>query len=191
MRNTYRKTEDGEIIIGQALPVFIDNLHYQLSEIQVFKDGKIDCCGLIDFDTFVDKVKSGWIKTNIPDGTDLYAFPLGYFKINKFYPRRTGEELIKEVKDIIERLNDRLTIIQLCAQAFKDWQDNPTDKNKEWLKTAYEAIPTHNRQFVLGDIDVDDIPVRVVIYGEAEFDKTEKGQIQKEFIKEHYLKELK
>jgi hypothetical protein len=187
MRNTYR-IENEEIIIGFALPVFINNLNYHLTEIQIFKDGKIDCWGLVDFDTFIHKVRSGWIQTSVPDGETIYAFPLGNFVINKFYQRRTGEELIKEVSDIIEELNDRPTTSIFCAQAFRNYQDNPTDENKKKLRTLYEEVPEHNRQFILGDMDVDDIPIRVVLYGESEFDKTHKGKIQRQYIKDHYLR---
>ena len=187
MRNTYRK-ENGEIIIGQALPIFIHNLNFHLTELLVYKDGKIDCWGLVDFDTFVSKVKSGWVKTSLPKKADLYAFPLGNFRIKEFFPMQTEEELIKEVKDIVESLNDRPTTSELCTEAFRNWQLNQLNENREKLRTTYEAIPLHKRRFVLGDMDVDDIPIRVVIYGEAEFDKTHKGQIQKQYIKDYYLK---
>ena len=187
MRNTYR-IENNEIIIGQSLPVFIHNLNYHLAEIHVYKDGKIDCWGLMDLDNFIKKIKSGWIKTSIPENIEVYAFPLGNFQIEKFYPRCSEEELIKEIKDIIESLNDRSTSSQVCYEAFKLYQQNPSKENLDILKANYESIPDHNKQFVLGDMDVDDIPIRVILYGEAEYEKSDKARAQKQYIKEHYLK---
>lgn len=76
MRNTYR-IENKEIIIGFALPVFICNLNYHLTEIQIFKDGKIDCWGLVGFST------------------------RQFCVANKFCQGRTGEE-----GSIFKKLND-------------------------------------------------------------------------------------
>jgi len=189
MRNTYR-IENDEIIIGRSLPVFIDNLNYHLTEIHIYKDGKIDCWELTDINGFIKKVKSGWIKTTIPKKHDLYAFPLGNFKVEEFYPRFSEDELIKEVKDVIKSLNDKPTSGELCYEAFHAFQKAPTNENLAFLKELYESIPNHNKQFVLGDMDVDDIPIRVVLYGESEYEKSDKGKIQMQYIKDTYLKGL-
>ena len=190
MKNTYRREKDGEIIIGQSLPVFIHNYHYMLSEIHIYKDGMIDCWELTDLNGFIEKVRSGWIKTSIPDNHDLYAFPLGNFKIEKFFPGRSEEELIKEVKDILAILNNRPTSLNLCREAFQTYQSNPSKEHFNKLKESYELVPNHNKKFILGDMDVDDIPIRVILFGEDEYEKSHKGQVQRQLIKEHYLKGL-
>ena len=187
MRNTYRQ-EDGKIIIGVALPIFIHNVSYHLTEIQIFQDGKIDCWGLVDFDGFIGKLKQGWLQTTIPNNEKVFAFPLGNFEVSSFAPQKNSEELIKEVRDILERLNSRPTSDMICEKAFKAYISNPTVENETQLRMSYENVPIHNRRFILGDMDVDDIPIRVVLYGEEEFNKSQKAQLQKKYISQYYLK---
>ncbi|OGM97920.1 MAG: hypothetical protein A2817_01775 [Candidatus Yanofskybacteria bacterium RIFCSPHIGHO2_01_FULL_39_8b] len=161
----YRKTEDGEMILGQALSVFIHNGDYHLVDLKVFQDGKIDCWDLIDFEEFKKKIASGWVQTSIPDGSQVSVFSLGRFKIkdSSMYIKET--ELIKEVKDIIDELNGKKTTSEICRGVFEEYNQSPTEENKQKLKTAYEDIPEHNRCYVLGDMNEKDYPIRYVIYG--------------------------
>jgi hypothetical protein len=186
-----RYRDVGEVFVpGIALPVIIDNVSYHLAEIVVYKDGMIDCWGLIDLPSFEEKIRSGWVRTSIPDGSELSAFPLGGMKVERFFARRTETELLQEVKDIIEKLNDRPDSIARCHSAFTFYVQVPGPDSKEKLLRAYESVPRHNRQFILGDMDVDDIPIRVVLFGSDEFTRSRKAQIQERTIRERYLKGL-
>ena len=46
--------------------------------------------------------------------------------------------------------------------------ETPTIKLRDELKLAYEKVPEHLRTYVLGDMDVKDIPIRMIIYGDEE-----------------------
>ena len=189
MNKTYRE-EDDKLIIGVSLPVFIHNLNYHLTEIHVYEDGMIDCWELVDFNGFKEKIKSGWIKTQLPKGENVSAFPLGHFEVNNFSPNRTEKELIKEVEDIINRFKGEKTSEEICLLKFETFKKNPNKETREDLHKAYEDVAEHNRRFLLGDMDVDDIPIRAVIYGDIVFQESQKAQLQENLIREHYLKEI-
>ncbi|WP_426430099.1 DUF7638 domain-containing protein [Winogradskyella sp. HB-48] len=190
MKNTYR-IENDKLIKGISLPVFIHNLHYHLTDIHIYEDGKIDCWELVDFDGFIKKIQSGWIKTNLPKGEKVFAFPLGNFQTKEFNANRTENDLIKEVRDIIDRFQGKKTAEQFCIDAFKNFVEKPTIENRNELKRTYELVAAHNRRFLLGDMDVDDLPIQIAIYGERIFKESRKAQIQEKLIREHYLKGIK
>ena len=184
---TYREKE-GEIIKGVTIPIFINNVQLHLSHIHIYEDGMIDCWGLTDYNGFLNKIKSGWIKTDVTPETTIIAFPLGNFEISKFYPGKTVEGLIKEVKGILDRYNGIESEQEICIRLFRKFLENPNKNNKEELKISYEKVPEHERRFLLGDMDVDDIPIRAIVYGSSAFNESHKSKIQAEFIKSHYLK---
>lgn len=74
-----------------------------------------------------------------------------------------------EMRDIVERLNARPTSIELCRALYEDYLRTPKVSGRKELKKAYERIPSHMRRYV-GDQDVKDIPVRMIIYGTDEIE---------------------
>ena len=162
----YRE-ENGQIILGQAHNIYIHNLRYYLTELKIYADGMIDCWEMVTFEEFKNKVKSGWIVTELPNTAEVSISPgLGDFTATNITNLVKPEELIKEVADIIDELNNRLTTSDICQKAFEDYQKKPNESNKKELKEAYEAIPEHNRIYVLGDMNQKDHPIRYIIYGE-------------------------
>lgn len=158
----YRE-EKGKKIFGKSRLVFIHNLEYHLTEIKIYKDGKIDCWGLVDFEEFKEKIKNGWVKTSIPEDSIVSVFSLGHFNIKNTQFIKESE-LIREVEDTIHELNGLPTTLEICRDIFEKYNDNPTKENREKLKKAYENIPEHNRLYVLGDMDKQDYPIRKIIY---------------------------
>ncbi len=79
-----------------------------------------------------------------------------------------ADEFIKEVADTINQLNGRQTSADICLLAYNNYIAQRTEEAREQLKKAYESVPEHNRRFMLGDQDVKDIPIRMIIYGEDE-----------------------
>jgi hypothetical protein len=164
---TYR-VQDGKRIDGVFFFAFIHNGSYYLSPISIYQDGLIDCWGLVDFEGFKQKVRSGWVVTQPPEGARVSVPFLADFRAADAYYWVQAEELIKEVADEIEELNHRPSSVKRCYEAYKQFQDNPTEGTRDALRKAYEAVPEHNRTYVLGDMDVKDIPIRMIIYGEHE-----------------------
>src|SRR5687768_11831498 len=176
---TYR-VQDGKRIDGIFFMAFIHNWNYHLTHISVYEDGMIDCWGLVDFEGFKEKVRSGWVVTQPPEGAEIsVSFLASFNAVNASY-WIDPEELIKEVADELERLNNRPTSVDKCHDAYQLFQEDPPEETREKLREAYEAVPEHNRRFVLGDMDVKDIPIRMIIYGEKEIENWTHWQVAKQ-----------
>jgi hypothetical protein len=174
------REQDGQIIPGTFLKAFIHNGDtYYLTDIKIYKDGMIDCWELVDFETFKRKVASGWVVTTLPEGAKVSITLTAQFRAVEVSSWIREEEFIKEVADEIESLNGRQTTLEKCSAAYKKFLAEQSDEARDLLKQAYEAIPEHRRRFVLGDMDVKDIPVRMIIYGEDEVEKWSHRQVAK------------
>lgn len=149
---------------------FIHNGPYFLTYISIYQDEIIDCWDLVDFEQFKEKVRSGWVVTQPPEGATVSVCFLANFKAVEAQFWISPEELIKEVADEIESLNGRPSSKDKCLDAWKRYQTDPTDLNRSLLKEACEAMPEQNRRYVLGDMDVKDVPIRMVLYGEQEIE---------------------
>lgn len=159
----YRE-QDGRKIFGKSLSIFIHNVSFHLTKLKIFEDGKIDCWGLVDFEEFKQKVANGWVRTSIPEGSELSIFPLGDYKIQNSSTLVKEEEFIKEVQDVIDELNGRPTTSEKCREMYEGYNEKSTEENKQRLKKAYENVPEHNRCYILGDMDNKDRPIKEAIY---------------------------
>jgi hypothetical protein len=158
---TYRIV-DGERIEGTLRPVFIDNGGYHLTELMIYADGLIDCWELVDLEGFRKKVRSGWVATSIPEGAKGSAFPLASWRFAEPKAWVDADDLVGEVADEIERLNGRPTTKTRCLEALERYREQPTESRRRELSAAYLAIPSHERDYILGDMDVRDWPLRVL-----------------------------
>ena len=156
---------------GTYLQAFIHNGDYFLSEIKIYADGKVDCWELVDFETFKQKVRSGWVVTQLPEGARVSISQVATFVAKNIHSFVEPEEFIKEVAEEIDKLNGRLTAEDRCRTAYEVFQTEQSEAARERLKTEYEAIPEHLRRYVLGDMDRKDFPIRMIIYGEDEIEK--------------------
>src|SRR5262245_42885729 len=163
---TYRITGDGERIDGVFAMAFIHNGDYYLTHISIFRDGMVDCWGLVPFEEFKQKVRSGWVVTQPPPDAQVSVSLLASFTATNASYWIEPEEFIREVADEIEGLNGRPTAAKRCQAAWKAYEAAPSDATKEALRLAYEAVPEHLRMFVLGDQDRKDHPIRRVLYPE-------------------------
>jgi FtsZ-binding cell division protein ZapB len=129
----------------------------------------IDCWGLVNFDEFKQKIAQGWVVTTLPNKAEVTVSLLTSFKAIEVQAWVEEEEFIKEVADEIEKLNGRPTSLDRCLKAYQQYQAEESDEARQHLKETYEAVPEHLRMF-LGDMDVKDIPIRMIIYGEDEIE---------------------
>jgi hypothetical protein len=161
---------DGQEIKGTYLNAFIHNGTYYQTEIKIYADGMIDAWELMTFEEFKEKVAEGWVVTTLPEGAKVRTAYVDFTAINvSSWVKEV--EFIKEVQDEIDALNNRPTTSDRCREAYARFNENQSEANRVILRQAYEAIPEHNRQYVLHDMDVKDIPVRMIIYGEDEIEK--------------------
>jgi len=168
--NVIYREENGTKIRGTVLRAYIHNGPYHLTELKVWADGMVDCWELVTFKRFEQKVAEGWVVTALPEGADVNVSPLGAYQATNVHNGVAESELVKEVADLIEELNDRPTAASRCLTCLEAYKDSPNDETKQKLRAAYEAVPAHNRRFMLGDMDVKDMPIRMVLEGEGAID---------------------
>jgi hypothetical protein len=161
---TYRTTGDRTRIDGVVASAFIHNGDYYLTDIGIYQDGMIDCWGLVDFEEFKQKVRSGWVVTQPPKKARIsVSFLASFTAIHASYWIKP-EEFIKEVADAIEELNGRPITSDRCREVWAMYEASPSEATAAELRLAYEEIPEHNRMYVLLDQDAKDHPIRAVLY---------------------------
>jgi hypothetical protein len=158
--NKISRIEDGVEIPGTFTHAFIQNGRYILTEIKVYKDGMIDCWGLVTFEEFKQKIALGWVVTTLPNNAAVSVFSLATFKATDVRAAVKEEEFIKEVADEIEKLNGRPTSVDKCRKAFQRFQEEHSEDARQQVQETYEAVPEHLRWFMLDDMDPDIIDVQ-------------------------------
>ncbi len=158
MQRIYR-VEDGRRIDGVARPVFIHNMSYHLTDLLVFADGAINCWDWVDLDGLREKLDSGWVVTEVPEGGEISAFGLGRWKAAEPMFGLTAEMLLGEVADDIERLNGRPDSTGRCLAVLDRYLESRDEADRLALREAYLAIPAHKRHYSLGDMDNKDRPL--------------------------------
>ncbi len=174
---TYRMTRDGERIDGVFAMAFIHNFDYHLTHISIYRDGMVDCWGLVTLEEFKMKVRSGWVVTQPPADAKVSVSFLASFTATNASYWIDPEEFIREVADEIEALNGRPTVAGYCQAAWAAYEASPSDATREVLRAAYEAVPKHNRRFVLHDQDRKDHAIRRVLYPEQYVPQKREGDI--------------
>ncbi|MFJ7626707.1 NADAR family protein [Streptomyces sp. NPDC097595] len=166
---TYRMV-DGERIDGAWCHIWrrhqMDGGYY-LDDLIVFADGRITCGERTDLAGLAKKLVAGrWAVTD----PEIPAPPDPPSKWEARYSERvTPEGFLLEVADRIEKLNKRPTSGERCWDAIRQHEQQPTEANRELLRAAYLAVPAHLRVYVLGDMDLQDRPLRILLteIGEA------------------------
>ena len=154
------------------LPAFICNGSYFLTDLTIYEDGDIDCWGIVSFEEFLQKVEQGWVTVELPQSDNLEISIHGLGEVSPGYNYQTyksNEDLIAEVRDILNQLNGLPDSSEICRAAWEDYQLEPTEEKCLALRQAYEAIPRHKRLYVLNDQDRKDYPIRRVIYPDDDY----------------------
>ncbi len=118
------------------------NVDYNLSEIEVYRDGMVDCSGLVDFDGFVQKVRQGRIVTNLKAGTPIklpFIAP-GERAVLQADTQEEEEDFVKEVQDRISELNGRPNSVATFRAAANVWRQAGDDQALVTLRQAWEAM---------------------------------------------------
>ncbi|WP_333736270.1 NADAR family protein [Streptomyces sp. IBSBF 2806] len=164
-QRTWRNV-DGERIEGTWRHAFIRNGgNYFLTDLLIYADGMVDCWGLETLEGFADKLASGWVATDLPEGARASAHHLASWKFAEPRSWLTPEMLLGEVRDDIDNLNGRPDSSGRCLAAVDVFREQPTEANRTAVREAYEAIPEHLRRYALGDMDRKDFPLRVIVTG--------------------------
>lgn len=137
----------------------------------------------VDLPQLEQMISAGKILSRVPPGVDVQILGLGRFKIlEEKHCTKISEKLL-EIKDTIRVLNGEPSTIEVCRKIYEQYINDPTELLKDQLREAYESIPEHERMYV-GDMDVKDIAVRMIIYGEQEIENWSHYQVAKKMGEE-------
>lgn len=150
-RITSRKA-DGVRIPGTWRHAFIRNGGtFFLTDLVTYADGLIDCWGLVTVDEFEQKLRSGWVATDLPEGAEASAHDLASWKFSEPRTWLTPELLLAEVRDTIDQLNGRPDSTARCLAAVDVFLADRTEDNRAAVHAAYLAIPKTQRRYALVD----------------------------------------
>lgn len=163
-QNSVSRVVGDESVPGTYLQAFIKNGdHYFVTEIKIYKDGKIDCWGLVDFEGFKEKIRQGWVRTSVPNGARISTMVSALnFTVDNVRGGIDEGEFVKQVSDEIDELNERATSAEVCKECLCRHRESPSDASIQALRVAYENVPTHMRRF-LGDMDSKDWEYRTAL----------------------------
>ncbi|MER5881004.1 NADAR family protein [Streptomyces sp. NPDC001910] len=160
---TYRLV-DGERIDGAWCHVwrrYRPDSEYFLDDLIVFADGAITCGERTDLAGLEKMLATGHLAVTDP------ATPPRPDEPSKWSSRHgeplTPEGFLLEVADRIEALSGRPTAGQRLRDAIESFQQEPTDSGRALLRAAYRSVPPHLRIYVLGDMDRQDRPLRILL----------------------------
>jgi predicted NAD-dependent protein-ADP-ribosyltransferase YbiA (DUF1768 family) len=160
---TYRLLDDGERIEGTWRHIFIKNGRtYFLTDLKVYADGLVDCWGLVDIEGFREKVRQGWVATTLIENGEVSAHHLGRWRFAD--PESiTAELLVSEVEDTIAELQGKPSSSERFGEVLETFLADTSEENRTLLRDAYYSVPAHLRMYVLGDQDMADWPVKVLV----------------------------
>ncbi|GGN90011.1 hypothetical protein GCM10011579_085530 [Streptomyces albiflavescens] len=140
---------------------------YVVVDLVVFADGAVRCDEPTDLAGLEKLLASGRISVTRPDAPARPAEPSKW--ASRSSEPLTPDGFLLEVADLIEELSGRPTAAQRCHDAIQRYQREPTEPHRAALRDAYLAVPPHLRIYVLGDMDLQDRPLRILVtdMGEA------------------------
>uniref|UniRef100_A0AAU2JV87 NADAR family protein n=1 Tax=Streptomyces sp. NBC_00049 TaxID=2903617 RepID=A0AAU2JV87_9ACTN len=159
------RISDGETINGVWCLVWARHDlggEYFPENLFVYADGRITRgpYGATDLDGLRNLLTSGKIALQRPGTRERTTAPS---KWKSRYPEPlTDETFLLEVADEISRLAGRPATVDLLWDAIRAYQRDTTESNRSLLRDAYLAVPAHRRVYVLGDMDRQDRPLRIL-----------------------------
>jgi hypothetical protein len=174
-----------EKIKGQGINLFLkdDKSKYHLVRFDIYNVDSIIVSRFekpfeITLTELEQMISEGKVLSEPPIGAQVYILGLGQFKIlGESYATNISDKLL-EIKDTIRVLNGDPSTVQLCAAIYESYMKTPTEALKGELKVAYENVPKHERIYV-GDMDIKDTAMRMIIYGEQEIENWSHYQVAK------------
>ncbi|MEU5593651.1 NADAR family protein [Streptomyces sp. NPDC020298] len=163
-RITYR-TADGKRVPGTWRHAFIRNFDYHLTDLFIYADGLVDCWGLVTLEEFEEKLRSGWVATELPEGARASGHELAAWRFSDPQTWLTPELLLAEIRDTIDQLNGRPDSTDRCLAAVDAFLADRTEEKRAAARAAYLAIPETRRHYALGDMDRKDQPLQALVAG--------------------------
>ena len=162
-------------VFGSALRHFqVRDGVLHLVTIQIFKDDSAAIFGagepqVLDAGMLIAQLEQG-DRFRLPNlGDSVVIDGLVSFIAGDWEYRVEPAELAAEFHDLRCRVQGSPGAIHECMSAFRHYLAEPSSATLEALREKYEAVPAHLRIYC-GDMDVKDIPIRMVLYGKEEIE---------------------
>ncbi|NNN32135.1 NADAR family protein [Streptomyces sp. S3(2020)] len=162
---TYR-TVDGERIEGAWCHVWRRHRPggaYHVHDLVVYADGAIECERRepTDLEGLERRLADGLLAVRDPQAPPPPEQPSKWW--SRWPEPCTADSFLLEVADRIEELSGRPTTAQRCHEAIRRYRQEPTEPHRVLLREAYLAVPAHVRIFLLGDMEAQDRPLRMLV----------------------------
>lgn len=161
---------------GDSIYAFVkDHDVFHLLALRVYMNGQIDIDPRNGMQTLVSRaqfeqlLKSGKITLRVPNQAWIAIDGLGKCKIRSAIWFSKRRDFLRQIDDILDKLNGRDDTITRCRNAFSAYLAHPCLQTKEKLRVAYEAVPVHHRMYC-GDMDTKDVPIRMILFGRQEME---------------------
>jgi hypothetical protein len=149
-KNLTHRIVDGAVVPGVYFLAFIHNWDYYLTNIVAYKDGMVDCWGLVSFEEFQTRVQQGWVVTSVPDGARVCLHHVARFTAHDVSVEGPESEFVKDVANAIEELNGRPTAQARLIEALRELRGQDTPALRRQLREAYATLPAYYRKYVFG-----------------------------------------
>jgi hypothetical protein len=149
-KNRTHRVVEGAEVPGVYFLAFIDNGDYHLTSIVAYKDGMVDCWGLVSFEEFQTKVQQGWVVTSVPESATICIHHVARFTARSVSVEGPESEFIKDVANAIEELNGRPTAQARLIEAIKGVREDDTPELRKQLRQAYADLPAYWRKYIFG-----------------------------------------
>jgi hypothetical protein len=145
-----QRLASGEVVPGVYFPAFIHNGDYYLTSIVAYRDGMVECWGLVTFEEFKQKVRAGWVVTSLPEGATVSIHHVARFTVSSVSVKGAEEEFVKDVANAIEELNGRPTAQARLIEAIRGLQEQDTPELRSQFRRAYDDLPAYWRKYIFG-----------------------------------------
>ncbi len=108
--NSFARIEREKILQGRFVPGIINNCdRFFLTNLEVFEDGTVDAWELVDLNIFKSQLKSGWVRTAVPDGENINIHNLGDWKVKSGNWTFDKDSYFKYIQSIVKNMNPEMT----------------------------------------------------------------------------------
>ena len=148
---------------------------YYLTLVEIFAEDKIVLQWLpesitLTFDELKALVPQERVRSSPPVGSTIKLMGLGEARLAAIDYEIAIDSKLAEISDMLKKLKGEPDSAELCVQRYEEYCEQPSVEARDKLREAYEAVPEHERMYLLGDQDRKDFPIRIIIYGEDEIE---------------------
>ncbi|MEU1395078.1 NADAR family protein [Micromonospora zamorensis] len=163
------RTVENDVVRGRQRLIFVrERDHYVLTTLCVYADGVVVWrWNPTDFDGLRAAFEDGTLTLAPPEDAKIIVTgtAAGPAQLASWL---TPELVIGDLVDEVDRLNDRPDSSGRCWDALITYAAEPSPGNLEIVRQRYLAVPEHRRIYMLGDMDQNDVPVRILLAASGE-----------------------